>query len=108
MFSISEGKYTIKSDINKHINHNLVFFSQRVIDLLKSKILRHYNKLNCLTAITNWVNDTLIALCESETVTSQPALLHALDLVIAIYTNPKIPLSHPIEPVIYLLNTSLH
>lgn len=66
------------------------------MDLLKNKILRQYNKLNCLNAIANWVNETLISLCESETVTSQPVLLHSLDLVIAIYANPKLSLPHPV------------
>lgn len=56
MLAIGEGKYSIKADANKHINHNLVYFSQRVVDLLKSKILKHYNKINCLSAIASWLN----------------------------------------------------
>lgn len=108
LFAVAEGKYTIKADVNKHINHNLIFFSQRAIDLLKSKILRHFNRPGPLTAIANWINATLISLCENENISSQSHLNHALDLVIAIYSSPKLPLAAPFEPIIYLLNTSLN
>ena len=48
---------------NKHINHNLTYFAQRIIEMLKLKILKNYRKSGVLKDICNWIHETLINLC---------------------------------------------
>jgi hypothetical protein len=65
ILTISEGKYSKKTDSNRHVNYNLVHFAQRILDLLKTKILKNYNKSKYLKDITNWIHDNLISICEN-------------------------------------------
>jgi hypothetical protein len=63
VFSVSEGRFNFKEVTNKHINHNLTYFSQRILEVLKFKILKNYQKGNSLKGICNWIHETLIYIC---------------------------------------------
>jgi hypothetical protein len=54
------------------------------------------------------MHETLIYLCENEAIPVSAQLAHILDMIISIYGHTKYSLVYPVEPIIYLLNTSLH
>jgi hypothetical protein len=65
IFNLCEGKMSVfQENSNKHISHNLVYFAQKTLDLLKVKIFNKYEK-NSLSSICNWMNETLVYLCEN-------------------------------------------
>lgn len=96
VFLVSEGRFNFKEASSKHINHNLTYFSQRILELLKLKILKNYRKSTCLRGICSWVHETLINLCENEAISANAQLSHILDLIISIYTTTRLPLAYPV------------
>ena len=54
---VSEGRLNNgRERSSKHISHNLVFFAQKILELLKNKILVNSQKEALMGSICSWVH----------------------------------------------------
>lgn len=94
----------------KYTVHNLSFFSQRIIEVLKVKILPRYNNGENLLSICSWINENLVYFCENQLTQENLQFFSLLvDFVAILYVRPpaqKLPC--PIEPILYFLNMSIN
>ncbi len=89
-----------------HVNQHLTQISNRVLLLVKQKVLKNYQHTQLLSSICIWIREALISHCEAESSTGL-SLHQLLELTKTIYTYNKKTTANPIEAVIYLLNLAL-
>ena len=102
---------------NKQIVYNLVYFSHKILSLLKTKVFCNYVG-NRLQPILEWINKTLTYLCDNELLSmnssnSQSLFVTILEIINSIYSvnnyrsdNTKLSFN-PIEPILYFCNQSI-
>lgn len=57
VLGVGEGRVGSGGEsVSKHINHNLVFFAQKILELLKTRILVHSQKGASIGAICSWMH----------------------------------------------------
>jgi hypothetical protein len=79
---------------NKHVVHNIVFFSQKILNILKTRVLPRYPAQK-VEILLEWLNKTLTYLGENELLsnTNSPhsifILSTLLEFIISIYSGVK-------------------
>ena len=113
----SKGDH-IGNGTSKHVMYNLLYFSHKILTLLKGKIYNNYSG-NRLEPVLEWVNKTLAYLCDNELLSTNSSHLFflfntILDFIYLIYSTNTHKMDHtkliqnPIEPILYFTNNSIH
>ena len=95
LFTLVSPGYNNNSLLPHHVNQHLTQLSNRVLLLVKQKVLKNYQHTQLLSSICIWIREALISHCETESSTGL-SLHQLLELTIAIYTYNKKTTANPI------------